>query len=224
MDVFEAIESRKSIRAFTDQPVEKELLYQLLQISQRSPSGTNTQPWYVYLCAGDVKQAITDDVLKMAAEGKSKKYEDYDYYPPVWRDVHQARRRAVGWGLYGLLGIEKGDREGSARQGARNFKFFDAPVGLFVTVDSYVTRGSWADAGMYIQPIMLAARGLGLHPCPQAAWIPLQEPVFKHLDIPDDQELVTGMSLGYADKDAIENTLVSEREDVSNVARFVGFG
>lgn len=224
MDVFEAIESRKSIRAFTDQPVEKELLDKLLQISQRSPSGTNTQPWYVYLCTGDVKQAITEDVLKMAAEGKSKKYEDYDYYPPVWRDVHQARRRAVGWGLYGLLGIEKGDREGSARQGARNFKFFDAPVGLFVTVDSYVTRGSWADAGMYIQTIMLAARGLGLHTCPQAAWIPLQEPVFKHLGIPDDQELVTGMSLGYADKDAIENTLVSEREDVSNVARFVGFG
>ena len=224
MDVFEAIESRKSIRAFTDQPVEKELLYKLLQISQRSPSGTNTQPWYVYLCTGDVKQAITDDVLKMAAEGKSKKYEDYDYYPPVWRDVHQARRRAVGWGLYGLLGIEKGDREGSARQGARNFKFFDAPVGLFVTVDSYVTRGSWADAGMYIQTIMLAARGLGLHTCPQAAWIPLQEPVFKHLGIPDDQELVTGMSLGYADKDAIENTLMSEREDVSNVAHFVGFG
>ena len=224
MDVFEAIESRKSIRAFTDQPVEKELLDKLLQISQRSPSGTNTQPWYVYLCTGDVKQAITDDVLKMAAEGKSKKYEDYDYYPPVWRDVHQARRRAIGWGLYGLLGIEKGDREGSARQGARNFKFFDAPVGLFVTVDSYVTRGSWADAGMYIQTIMLAARGLGLHTCPQAAWIPLQEPVFKHLGIPDDQELVTGMSLGYADKDAIENTLMSEREDVSNVARFVGFG
>ena len=224
MDVFEAIESRKSIRAFTDQPVEKELLDKLLQISQRSPSGTNTQPWYVYLCTGGVKQAITDDVLKMAAEGKSKKYEDYDYYPPVWLDVHQARRRAVGWGLYGLLGIEKGDREGSARQGARNFKFFDAPVGLFVTVDSYVTRGSWADAGMYIQTIMLAARGLGLHTCPQAAWIPLQEPVFKHLDIPDDQELVTGMSLGYADKDAIENTLMGEREDVSNVARFVGFG
>ena len=224
MDVLEAIESRKSIRAFTDQPVEKELLDKLLQISQRSPSGTNTQPWYVYLCTGDVKQAITDDVLKMAAEGKSKKYEDYEYYPPVWRDVHQARRRAVGWGLYGLLGIKKGDREGSARQGARNFKFFDAPVGLFVTVDSYVTRGSWADTGMYIQTIMLAARGFGLHTCPQAAWIPLQEPVFKHLGIPDDQELVTGMSLGYADKDAIENTLVSEREDVTNVARFVGFG
>ena len=223
MDVFEAIESRKSIRAFTDQPVERALLDRLLEVSQRAPSGTNTQPWHVYLCTGAVKQAITDDVLAMAKAGQAKKYEDYDYYPPVWQDIHQARRRAVGWGLYGLLGIQKGDREASARQGARNFKFFDAPVGLFVTVDSYLARGNWADAGMYIQTLMVAARGLGLHTCPQAAWIQFQEPVFKHLGIPDDQEMVTGMSIGYADPDAIENTLVSERETVENVAHFRGF-
>ena len=223
MDVFEAIETRKSIRAFTDQPVERALLDRLLEVSQRAPSGTNTQPWHVYLCTGAVKQAITDDVLAMAKAGQAKKYEDYDYYPPVWQDIHQARRRAVGWGLYGLLGIQKGDREASARQGARNFKFFDAPVGLFVTVDSYLARGNWADAGMYIQTLMVAARGLGLHTCPQAAWIQFQEPVFKHLGIPDDQEMVTGMSIGYADPDAIENTLVSERETVENVAHFRGF-
>ena len=223
MDVFEAIESRKSIRAFTDQPVERALLDRLLEVSQRAPSGTNTQPWHVYLCTGAVKQAITDDVLAMAKAGQAKKYEDYDYYPPVWQAIHQARRRAVGWGLYGLLGIQKGDREASARQGARNFKFFDAPVGLFVTVDSYLARGNWADAGMYIQTLMVAARGLGLHTCPQAAWIQFQEPVFKHLGIPDDQEMVTGMSIGYADPDAIENTLVSERETVENVAHFRGF-
>ena len=157
MDVFEAIESRKSIRAFTDQPVEKELLDKLLQISQRSPSGTNTQPWYVYLCTGDVKQAITDDVLKMAAEGKSKKYGIM-----FARRLARCASGAPPGGRLGSLRFaryRKGDREGSARQGARNFKFFDAPVGLFVTVDSYVTRGSWADAGMYIQTIMLAARG-----------------------------------------------------------------
>ena len=223
MDVFEAIESRKSIRAFTKQPVTRDHIDKILKVSQRSPSGTNTQPWHVYLCAGKVKQAITDDVLAMAREGKAKQYEDYQYYPPVWQDIHQARRRAVGWSLYGLLGIQKGDREGSARQGARNFKFLDAPVGLFVTVDSYMARGNWADAGMYVQTLMLAARGLGLHTCPQAAWIQFQEPVFKHLGIPDDQELVTGMSIGYADDSAIENTLVSEREDVKNVAHFCGF-
>jgi nitroreductase len=223
MDVFEAIESRKSIRAFTDQPVEKQILQKLLEISQRAPSGTNTQPWHVYICTGSVRQAITDDVLAQAAAGKASKYEDYSYYPPVWNDLHRDRRRGVGWGLYGLLGIEKGDREASARQGARNFKFFDAPVGLFITVDSYLGYGSWADAGMYAQTLMLAARGLGLHSCPQAAWIQFQEPVFRHLGIPGDQALVTGMSLGYADAGAIENTLVSEREDVANVAHFCGF-
>ncbi len=223
MDVLEAIQARKSIRAFTDQPVDKDTVTKILNIAQRSPSGTNTQPWHVYVCAGAVKQAITDDVLEMAKAGAGRSYEHYDYYPATWKDVHRDRRRGIGWGLYGLLGIEKGDREASARQGARNFLFFDAPVGLFITVDSYLTRGSWADAGMYAQTIMLAAKGFGLDTCPQAAWIPYQEVIYRHLQIPDDQDLVTGMSLGYPNLDAIENTLVSEREDLANVASFRGF-
>ena len=223
MNVLDAIQQRKSIRAFKPDPVPRETIEKLLEISQRAPSGTNTQPWHVYVCTGAVKQAITDDVLAMARAGTGKKYEDYDYYPAKWKDVHNNRRRGVGWGLYGLLGIEKGDREASARQGARNFLFFDAPVGLFVTTETYLTKGSWADTGMYIQTIMLAAKGLGLDTCPQAAWIPYQEPVLRHLGVPDDQVLVSGMSLGYADPDAIENTLVSEREDVANVAHFRGF-
>ena len=223
MDVLEAIKTRKSIRAFTDQEVPRETIEDILKISQRSPSGMNTQPWRVYVCAGSVRQAISDDVLTLMAEGKSKKYEDYDYYPSVWSDQHNSRRRAVGWGLYGLLGIEKGDREAMTQQTARNFKFFDAPIGLFITIDAYLALGNWADTGMYIQTIMLAARGFGLHTCPQAAWISFQEPVFKHLGIPDDQMLVSGMSLGYADEEAIENTLVSEREDVANVTQFCGF-
>lgn len=224
MDVLEAIASRKSIRAFTYQSVSKETIDKLLKISQRSPSGTNTQPWHVYICTGTVRQAITDDVLALAsAGGKGRKYEDYDYYPPVWNDIHRDRRRGVGWSLYGLLGIKKGDRAASAKQGARNFKFFDAPIGMFVTTDAYLSRGNWADTGMYIQTLMLAARGLGLHTCPQAAWIQFQEPVFRHLGIPDDQVMVTGMALGYADDNAIENTLVSDREDIANVAHFRGF-
>ena len=152
-----------------------------------------------------------------------KKYEDFDYYPAKWEDIHNNRRRAVGWSLYNLVGVEKGDREGSARQAMRNFLFFDAPIGIFVTTDSYLKRGSWADAGMYVQTIMLAAKGLGLDTCPQAAWIPFQEPILKHLGVPDDQVLVTGMSLGWADNDKIENTLVSERELVENVAHYRGF-
>lgn len=223
MDVLEAITSRKSIRAFTDQPVPRETLEKILEISQRSPSGTNTQPWRVWLCTGTVKEAISEDVLAEVRAGQGKGYEHYDYYPKVWNDLHRDRRRGVGWGLYGLLGIQKGDREGSARQGARNFTFFDAPVGLFITIDDYLARGNWADVGMYVQTVMLAARGFGLHTCAQAAWIGHQETVFKHLGVPDDQLLVTGMSLGYADDSKIENTLVSEREDVRNVAQWVGF-
>lgn len=223
MDVLEAIQSRKSIRAFKPNPVPLKTVDKILEIAQRAPSGTNTQPWHIYVCAGDVKQAITDDVLELARAGKGKSYEDYDYYPSQWKEIHRDRRRGIGWALYGLLGIKKGDREASARQGARNFLFFDAPVGLFITVDSYLGRGSWSDAGMYAQTIMLAAKGFGLDTCPQAAWIPYQEPIYRHLQIPEDQSLVTGMSLGYADLDAIENTVVSEREALENVAHYRGF-
>ena len=223
MDVLDAILQRKSIRAFKPDPVPRETLDKILEISQRAPSGTNTQPWHVYLCVGDVKQQITDDVLELVRAGQAKGYEEYDYYPATWKDVHRDRRRGVGWALYGLLGIVKGDREGAARQGGRNFKFFDAPVGLFVTTDAYLARGNWADVGMYIQTIMLAAKGFGLDTCAQAAWISYQGPVFRHLGIPDDQVLISGMSIGYADPDAIENTLVSDREGVENVAHYRGF-
>tara|TARA_X000001036_G_scaffold112961_4_gene105828 strand:- start:17930 stop:18625 length:696 start_codon:yes stop_codon:yes gene_type:complete len=223
IDVLKAIKERKSIRAFKPDPVSKEKLLELLEIAQRAPSGTNTQPWHVYLCAGEVKAAITRDVLAMAESGQGASYEDFDYYPSVWNDLHNSRRRAVGWSLYNLVGIEKGDREGSARQAMRNFLFFDAPVGVFVTIDSYLERGNWADVGMYIQTLMLAAKGLGLDTCPQAAWVPYQEPVIRHLGIPDNESLVSGMSLGWADPAKIENTLVSEREMISEVARFEGF-
>ena len=223
MDVLDAIQQRRSIRAFKPDPVPKETIEKILEIAQRAPSGTNTQPWHVYVCTGAVRQAITNDVLELAKAGKGKSYEDLDYYPAKWHDEHNNRRRAVGWSLYNLVGVEKGDREGSARQAMRNFHFFDAPVGIFVTCNSYLTRGSWADTGMYIQTIMLAAKGFGLDTCPQAAWIPYQEPILKRLGVPDDQALVTGMSLGFADDTKIENTLVSEREPMQEVATFCGF-
>ncbi len=224
MDVLDAIRTRKSIRAFTSDPVPKDSIDAILKAAQRSPSGTNTQPWHTYVCTGAVKQAITDDVLEMVKSGSGQTYDHYDYYPPVWNDTHRDRRRGVGWSLYGLLGIEKGDREASGRQGARNYLFFDAPVGIFITVDSYLARGNWADVGMYIQTVMLAAKGFGLETCPQAAWIPYQEPVLRHLGVPDGEDLVTGMCLGYPDPTAIENTLVSDREDLANVVHYCGFG
>lgn len=223
MHVLDAIQSRKSIRAFRPNPVPRDTLDKLLSLAQRAPSGTNTQPWHVYLCTGAVKDAVSRDVLAAVRSGGGRRYEDYDYYPATWNDVHRDRRRGIGWALYSLVGVAKGDREGAARQAARNFLFFDAPVGVFVTTDSYLGRGSWADAGMYLQTLMLAAKGLGLDTCPQAAWVPHQEIVRQHLGIPADQMLVSGMSLGYANPSAVENTLVSEREAVANVVHFRGF-
>ena len=223
MHLEEAIRSRKSARAFTDQPVPQETVHRILELSQRAPSGTNTQPWHTYICAGEVKDAIARDVCALFDEGKAEKYEDYDYYPEQWTDLHRDRRRGVGWDLYGLLGIEKGDRVNSMKQQRRNFVFFDAPVGLFFTTDAYLGRGSWFDAGLYVQTVMLAARAEGLHTCPQAAWIIFQEPIKRHLNIPDDQVLLCGMALGYEDTSAIENTLVSKREDVANVLHYSGF-
>jgi len=223
MKIEEAIRSRKSVRAFTDQPVPQEKIQRILEIAQRSPSGTNTQPWHTYVCAGAVRDAIAADVTELFDQGKADSYAKYDYSPAEWNDTHRRRRRAVGWELYGLLGIEKGDRTGSARQARRNFSFFDAPVGLFFTTDAYLGRGSWFDVGLYMQTVMLAARSEGLHTCPQAAWVSYQEPVFRHLEIPDDQVLISGLALGYEDPAAVENTLVSAREDVATVARFMGF-
>ncbi len=223
MDIEEAISSRKSVRAFTDEAVSQAQIERILELSQRAPSGTNTQPWYVHVCTGAVRDRIASDVIELFEAGKAGKYEDYDYYPPNWLDLHRDRRRGIGWSLYGLLGIEKGDRARSHQQHRRNFEFFDAPVGLFFTTDGYLGRGSWSDVGLYMQTVMLAARGEGLHTCPQAAWILFQEPIFRHLKIPADQALVSGMSLGHADEDAIVNTLVSEREALVNVARFHGF-
>ncbi len=223
MNVLDAIQSRKSIRAFRPDPVPLETVEKILRIAQRAPSGTNTQPWHVHVCAGAVKEAVSRDALAMIRAGEAKSYDELDYYPQTWHDIHRDRRRGVGWSLYGLLGIQKGDREAAAKQSARNFLFFDAPVGLFITTERYLLNGSWSDTGMYIQTIMLAAKGFGLDTCPQAAWIPVQEAVYRNLEIPEDQVLVSGMALGFADPDAIENTLVSDREALENVATFRGF-
>ena len=195
----------------------------ILALSQRAPSGTNTQPWYVHVCSGAVRAALVAETETLFEAGRAVNYSNGDYYPERWNDTHRERRRGIGWALYGLLGIEMGDREKSREQHLRNYHFFDAPVGMFFTTDTYLGRGSWSDAGLFMQTVMLAARGEGLHTCPQAAWMAFPEPVYRHLDIPQEQVLISGMAMGYADEDAVENTLISEREALTNVATFHGF-
>ncbi len=214
-----AMLSRYSNRAFLPKPVERGLLQNLLQVAARAPSGTNTQPWKVYVLQGANKDALIDQVVaahnaiaanpSLAAQFK----EEYDYYPEKWVSPYIDRRRECGFGLYGVLGLGKGDKAGMHAQHQQNFKFFGAPVGLMFTMDKVMGRGSLVDYGMFLQNIMLAARARGLHTCPQAAWNGFSKIILPHLGAAEHEMLVCGMSLGYANEGALVNTFATTRVD-----------
>ena len=200
-----AITSRMSARAFTQQAVPRELLEQILEVSSRAPSGTNTQPWKVYVLQGASRDSLVEkacaahDAIRANPELAANYKESYDYYPEKWVSPFIDRRRENGWSLYGLLDIGKGDKDKMHAQHQRNFKFFDAPVGLMFTINRVMGRGSLVDAGMLLQNIMVSARGHGLHTCPQAAWNGFANIVMPHIGAAEDELLVCGMALGYAD-------------------------
>ena len=147
--------------------------------------------------------------------------EEYDYYPSKWVSPYIDRRRENGWSLYGLLGIGKGDKEKMHAQHQRNFRFFDAPVGLMFTIDRVMGRGSLMDYGMFLQNIMLSARARGLHTCPQAAWNGFAKIILPHIGAGPDEMMVCGMSLGYADESAVVNTFQTTRVSAAEFTHFV---
>lgn len=221
--VDEAIESRRSLRAFLPTAVPREAIEDILRVASRAPSGTNTQPWKVTVLTGEAKtslsakiRAVHDDPQQLAQH-----HEEYAYYPTEWHSPYIDRRRKVGWDLYGLLGIGKADKQRMHRQHGRNYDFFGAPVGLMFTIERTLRQGSWLDYGMFLQSVMVAARGRGLHTCPQAAFMRFHRIITEHIGAPDNEMLVCGMSLGHADFGAVENTLVTEREPVAGFVRFI---
>ncbi|MEY4727150.1 MAG: hypothetical protein RLZ36_1777 [Pseudomonadota bacterium] len=222
-----AITSRMSARAFTQQAVSRELITEILQVASRAPSGTNTQPWKVYVLQGATRDALVDKVCAaheaMRANPElAKQYtEQYDYYPSQWVSPYIDRRRENGWSLYGLLGIGKADKDRMHEQHQRNFKFFDAPVGLMFTIDPIMGRGSLFDYGMFVQNIMLAARARGLHTCPQAAWNGFHSIILPHIGAGEGEMMVCGMALGYADDTDKVNTLVTPRVPVNEFTHWV---
>ena len=222
-----AITSRMSARAFTPQAVPKALIEEILQVASRAPSGTNTQPWKVYVLQGAKRDSLVEQICTLQDSIRDnpevgKQYqEDYDYYPTQWVSPYIDRRRENGWGLYGLLGITKGDRERMHEQHKRNFKFFDAPVGLMFTVDKIMGRGSLLDYGMFMQNIMVAARARGLHTCAQAAWNSYHSIILPLVGAGEQERLVCGMSLGYADESDKVNTFVTPRVPASEFTHWV---
>lgn len=217
-----AITSRRSVRAFLPDAVGRADVERILDVAARAPSGTNTQPWKVYVLTGATKQRLSDAIL--AAHGDpalaSQHSEEYPYYPRAWVSPYVERRRQVGMDLYALLGLTRDNKEGMHAQFGRNYRFFDAPVGLMFTIDRVMEQGSWLDYGMFLQNIMIAARGRGLDTCPQAAFTQYHRIIEEQLDLPAGEMVVCGMSLGYADPAKIENTLVTAREPVSGFARY----
>jgi nitroreductase len=218
-----AITSRRSIRAYLDTPVPREDIEQLLQVAARAPSGTNTQPWKVYVLTGQRKRQLADAILAVHSDPAQagQHTEEYAYYPREWVSPFIERRRKVGWDLYALLGLTRDNKAGMAAQHGRNYEFFGAPVGLIFTIDRVMEQGSWLDYGMFLQNIMVGARGRGLDTCPQAAFTQYHKIIGEILDLPDNETVVCGMALGYADLGKIENTLVTERVPVAEFVKFV---
>jgi nitroreductase len=221
--VDDAITSRRSIRRFLSDPVPQATVGAILDVAARAPSGTNMQPWKGYAVAGAKLHELVAAVQAAFDARDPSHVREVPYYPDDFFEPYLSRRRTVGWGLYGTLGIKKGDAAAMQAQHRRNFQFFDAPVGLVFTIDRRLATGSWLDYGMFLQNVMTSARGRGLDTCAQAAWTQYHRVMRPVLDIPDEEIVVCGMALGYADPDAPENRFETDRAPASAFIRFAGF-
>lgn len=221
--VDQVIRSRRSLRAFLDTPVAQEDIQAILEVAARAPSGTNTQPWKVYVLTGNSLHNLSSKILAAHNNPEVAKShtEEYKYYPVEWRSPYIDRRRKVGWDLYTLLGLGRENKSGMHAQHGRNYQFFDAPVGLIFTIDRVMEQGSWLDYGMFLQNVMLAARARGLDTCPQAAFTQFHKIIAEELSLPAHEMVVCGMSLGFADMHKIENSLQTERAEVNDFAKFL---
>ena len=222
-----AITTRLSARAFLPTPVPRTTLEHILQVASRAPSGTNTQPWKVYVLQGASRDSLVQkccaahDALRADPSLVEQYREEYDYYPTQWVSPYIDRRRENGWSLYGLLGITKGDKDKMHAQHQRNFRFFDAPVGLMFTLDKVMGRGSLVDYGMFLQNIMVAAKAHGLDTCPQAAWNGFSKIILPHIGAGENEMLVCGMALGYADPSDPVNSFHTPREPVAGFTHWL---
>ncbi|MDM0084901.1 nitroreductase [Variovorax sp. J31P179] len=214
---------RRSVRAFLPTPVPQTTVAEILALAACAPSGTNIQPWQVIVLAGDERQRLCDRAQHAFHHESGLHASEYDIYPAEWVEPYLGRRRRNGLALYASLGIKRGDQAAMQRQHARNFAFFDAPVGLIFTIDRRLAQSSWVDYGMFLQNVMLSARARGLDTCPQMAWAMVPKLLTELLEIPPHLMVVCGMALGHADADAPENRWTPEREPVDSIAQYRGF-
>jgi len=220
-DVFEAARTRRSIRAYKRDAVPIETVREIITLGRHAPSGSNIQPWRVHVMTGATLHRVGTAIQRAFLDDEPGHKRDYDYYTDPVFEPYLARRRQCGWGLYGTLGIARGDHAKSKAYRASNYDFFGAPVGLIFTIDRRLEKGSWLDYGMFLQTIMLAARARGLHTCPEAAIASYPDIVRRELGLSIDSVVICGMAMGYADPDAVINTFQPPRIAVDEYAVFL---
>ena len=217
MEVSEAINSRQSIRAFTDQEVSDEFIQTLLEKSSRAASGGNLQPWKIFI----INNETMINFLKFQEDWTDPETPAYDIYPENLTEPYKTSRYEVGAEMYSILDIDRDDKEGRFKQMLENFKFFGAPSAFFCFVDRQMGRPQWSDLGMFLQNFMLLAKEAGLDTCPQEAWAIKQESVTAFVKAPDELMLFCGMAIGYKDDEAKINKLRTQRRPFEDWATFV---
>jgi nitroreductase len=216
MNVTEAVNTRKTIRAFLDTPVDDELISELLRTASRAPSGGNVQPWRVYVVGSDTMPAFKEHLAGKMPEGS-----EYDVYPPKLWEPYRTNRFALGEAMYELLGIARDDREARLARMAQNFTFFGAPASIFCFIDKRMGPPQWSDLGMFLQTFMLLAEEAGLNTCAQEAWAEWPQTVHEFVGAPEEEMLFCGVAIGHADHDAAVNQLESKRMPLDEWATFV---
>lgn len=217
------IRGRKAVRCFLSKPIEKQLVIKILDVARAAPSNSNTQPWRVYVVAGEKKTALSRELCD-AHEHRSGEYTaSYKHFPAVLGEELLSRQNDFASRYYDCLGIERSDQLARHSQTGRNFLFFGAPVGFIFTLGNTLERGSWLDCGIFLQSLMVTAKARGIDTCPQISFAKYHLIIRKHLPIPADETVVCGMSMGYADQAARVNSLCLPREPVEAFTSFFGF-
>jgi len=224
MDVFEAVSSRIACRHFLDKPVDLNIVRKLIEDAARAASSSNLQPWNVYAATGEPLKEITRQAAEAIEQKDWRTFEtEYAEFPEKLWEPYHSRSFEFGAQLYGSLGINRNDPAARLEQIKRNFQFFNAPVGLFITIDRKLGPGQWADLGGYVNALAFLARGYGLDTCPQVLWIRMYKIVSGLLKIPPEQMLYCGMGIGFGDRSHPVNSFRTKRAELDEFCKFFGF-
>jgi nitroreductase len=224
VDVFEAVNSRIACRHFLDKPVDLNTVRKLIKDAARAASSSNLQPWNVYAVTGGQLKEIKRQAAEAIEQQDWRTLEtEYPEYPQELWEPYQSRSSVSKAQLYGAQGISRDDAGSRLQQIKRQFQFFNAPVGLFITIDRNLGPGQWADLGGYVNALAFLARGYGLDTCPQVLWTRMYKIVGALLKFPPEEMLYCGMAIGYGDRDHPVNGFRTMRAELHEFCKFYGF-